>query len=346
MANRKIGAQTVRLENRPYIIGRGNIGGKKESEGPLADSFDQLLDDDMFGEKSWEKAECKMLESAMEKAMNRAQLKKEDIDIMLCGDLINQIMTSSFAARDLHIPFLGLYGACSTMTESLVIGSMLVDGGFARSILAGASSHFCTAERQFRMPVEHGNQRPTSAQWTATAAGAVVVSQWPHGIAKGMTVVRIAEATIGKVIDAGIRDANQMGAAMAPAAVDTLLNHLQDTGRDIDYYDLVVTGDLGYIGKEIMADLLADAGLDKNKIFSHYDDCGTMLYSKDQDVHGGGSGCGCSASVFAGRLLKDMERGKYKRVLLMSTGALLSTISPLQGESIPGIAHAVSLEVE
>ena len=313
MANRKIGAQTVRLENRPYIIGRGNIGGKKESEGPLADSFDQLLDDDMFGEKSWEKAECKMLESAMEKAMNRAQLKKEDIDIMLCGDLINQIMTSSFAARDLHIPFLGLYGACSTMTESLAIGSMLVDGGFARSILAGASSHFCTAERQFRMPVEHGNQRPTSAQWTATAAGAVVVSQWSHGIAKGMTVVRIAEATIGKVIDAGIRDANQMGAAMAPAAVDTLLNHLQDTGRDIDYYDLVVTGDLGYIGKEIMADLLADAGLDKNKIFSHYDDCGTMLYSKDQDVHGGGSGCGCSASVFAGRLLKDMERGKYKR---------------------------------
>ena len=346
MANRKIGAQTVRLENRPYIIGRGNIGGKKESEGPLADSFDQLLDDDMFGEKSWEKAECKMLEAAMEKAMNRAQLKKEDIDIMLCGDLINQIMTSSFAARDLHIPFLGLYGACSTMTESLAIGSMLVDGGFARSILAGASSHFCTAERQFRMPVEHGNQRPTSAQWTATAAGAVVVSQWPHGIAKGMTVVRIAEATIGKVIDAGIRDANQMGAAMAPAAVDTLLNHLQDTGRDIDYYDLVVTGDLGYIGKEIMADLLADAGLDKKKIFSHYDDCGTMIYSKDQDVHGGGSGCGCSASVFAGRLLKDMERGKYKRLLLMSTGALLSTISPLQGESIPGIAHAVSLEVE
>ena len=346
MANRKIGTQTVRFENRPYIVGRGNIGGKKEGEGPLSDSFDQILDDDMFGEKSWEKAECKMLEAAMDKAMKRAQLEKDNIDIMLCGDLINQIMTSSFTARDMHIPFLGLYGACSTMTESLVIGSMLVDGGFAWSILAGASSHFCTAERQFRMPVEHGNQRPTSAQWTATAAGAVVVSEWPCGITEGMPVVRATEATVGKVIDAGIRDANQMGAAMAPSAVDTLLNHLQDTRRDIDYYDLVVTGDLGYIGKDIMADLLADAGLDKKKIFSHYDDCGTMLYSREQDVHGGGSGCGCSASVFAGKILKAMEQGKYRRVLLVSTGALLSTISPLQGESIPGIAHAIALEVE
>lgn len=346
MANRKIGAQTVRFDKKPYIIGRGNVVGIKEGEGPLGDSFDQVLDDDMFGEKSWEKAECKMLKTAMEKAMIRAQLEKENIDIMLSGDLVNQIMTSSFTARDMHIPFLGLYGACSTMTESLTIGSMLVDGGFARSILAGASSHFCTAERQFRMPVEHGNQRPTSAQWTATAAGAVVVSEWPHSVTKGMPVVRATEGTIGKVIDAGIKDANQMGAAMAPAAVDTLLNHLQDTGRDLDYYDMVVTGDLGYIGKEIMADLLTDAGLDKRKIFSHYDDCGAMLYSKDQDVHGGGSGCGCSAAVFTGRLLKDMEKGKYRRLLLMSTGALLSTISPLQGESIPGIAHAVALEVE
>ena len=198
MANRKIGTQTVRFENRPYIVGRGNIGGKKEGEGPLSDSFDQILDDDMFGEKSWEKAECKMLEAAMDKAMKRAQLEKDNIDIMLCGDLINQIMTSSFTARDMHIPFLGLYGACSTMTESLVIGSMLVDGGFARSILAGASSHFCTAERQFRMPVEHGNQRPTSAQWTATAAGAVVVSEWPCGITEGMPVVRATEATVGQ----------------------------------------------------------------------------------------------------------------------------------------------------
>ncbi len=346
MANKRMGAQTVVFEGRPYLIGRGNIGGKKEGEGPLAASFDQILEDDMFGEKSWEKAECKMLQTAMERAMKRAGLKKENIDIMLSGDLINQIMTSSFAARDLHIPFLGLYGACSTMTESLVIGSMLIDGGFAQNILASASSHFCTAERQFRMPVEHGNQRPMSAQWTATAAGAVVLSEKPFNIPEGMRVIRATEATVGKVIDAGIKDANQMGAAMAPAAVDTLLNHLQDTGRDIDYYDLVVTGDLGFIGKDIMTDLLIDAGLAEAKVRAHYDDCGTMLFSKDQDVHGGGSGCGCSAAVFTGSLMQKMEKGRLKRVLLMSTGALLSTISPFQGESIPGIAHAIALEVE
>lgn len=346
MANKKIGSQTVVFEGRPYLIGRGNIGGKKEGEGPLASCFDVILEDDMYGEKTWEKAECKMLQTAMERAMKRAQLKKENIDIMLSGDLINQIMTSSFAARDLHIPFLGLYGACSTMTESLVIGSMLIDGGFAQNILASASSHFCTAERQFRMPVEHGNQRPMSAQWTATAAGAVVLSEKPFSIAEDMRVIRATEATVGKVIDAGIKDANQMGAAMAPAAVDTLLNHLQDTGRDIDYYDLVITGDLGFIGKDIMTDLLIDAGLPEEKVRSHYDDCGTMLFSKDQDVHGGGSGCGCSAAVFTGSLMKKMERGRLKRILLMSTGALLSTISPFQGESIPGIAHAIALEVE
>ena len=344
MARKKIGAQTVQLEKKPYIIGRGNVVGKKEGEGPLGACFDESLNDDMYGEKSWEKAESKMLQNAMMKACERAQLRKEDIDIMLSGDLVNQIMSSSFTARNMHIPFLGLYGACSTMTESLLIGSMLIDGEFAARVLAGASSHFCTAERQFRMPVEHGNQRPPSAQWTATAAGAVVLSEAPLGNAA--VNIRVTDATVGKVIDAGIKDANQMGAAMAPAAVDTLLNHLQDTGRDIDYYDLVVTGDLGYIGKDIMCDLLVDAGLDSKKVFSHYDDCGTLLFSKDQDVHGGGSGCGCSAAVLSGSLLKKMEQGQYKRILLMSTGALLSTVSPFQGESIPGIAHAAALEVE
>lgn len=344
MARKKVGAQTVRFENKPYIIGRGNVVGMKEGEGPLASCFDEILTDDMYGEKSWEKAESKMLQEAMSKACRRAQLKKDEIDVMLSGDLVNQLMSSSFAARNMHIPFLGLYGACSTMTESLVLGSMLVDGGFTSYVLAGASSHFCTAERQFRMPVEHGNQRPPSAQWTATAAGAVVIAEGLRGDENAG--IRVTEATVGKVIDAGIKDANQMGAAMAPAAVDTLLNHLQDTGRDIDYYDLVVTGDLGYIGKDIMCDLLVDAGLDSQKVFSHYDDCGTMLFSKDQDVHGGGSGCGCSAAVLTGSILKKLEQGQYKRILLMSTGALLSTISPFQGESIPGIAHAVSMEVQ
>jgi len=291
MARKKQGLQTVSFEKKPYIIGRGNVVGKKESEGPLASYFDESLTDDMYGEKSWEKAESKMLQTAMSKACTRAQLSKENIDVMLSGDLVNQIMSSSFTARNMHIPFLGLYGACSTMTESMVLGSMLIDGEFASNVLAGASSHFCTAERQFRMPVEHGNQRPPSAQWTATAAGAVVISESAGGNAP--VNIRVTDATVGKVIDAGIKDANQMGAAMAPAAVDTLLNHLQDTGREIDYYDLVVTGDLGYIGKDIMCDLLVDAGLDSRKVFGHYDDCGTMLFAKDQDVHGGGSGCGC-----------------------------------------------------
>lgn len=356
MIYKKKGRQSVIFEEKPLIRGRGTVVGEKEGQGPLAKNFDIILKEDMYGEKSWEKAESKMLKEAMKKAVSRAGITEKDIDIMLSGDLLNQLMSSSFMARDMHIPFLGLYGACSTMTESLVLGSMLIDGAFAKNVLVGASSHFCTAERQFRMPVEHGNQRPPSAQWTATAAGGVVVSAASEvdsddNLSGCMTDrlgsrIRVESATVGKVIDAGIKDSNQMGAAMAPAAVDTLLNHLEDMDRNLDYYDLAVTGDLGFIGKDIMMDLLADAGLDKKMLFSHYDDCGTMLFSKEQDVHGGGSGCGCSASVFAGYLLKEMEKGKIKRLLLMSTGAMLSTISPLQGESIPGIAHAVSLEVE
>ncbi len=347
--HKKIGKQTVKLTNRPCIVGRGTVVGEKEGQGPLAKDFDIILTDDMYGQKSWEKAESKMLKEAMHKAVSRAGLELKDMDVMLCGDLINQLMSSSFAARDMHIPFLGLYGACSTMTESLVLASILVDGGYFDHALAGASSHFCTAERQFRMPVEHGNQRPPSAQWTATAAGAVVVSSQesiPQGTKQKPFLVKAESATIGKVIDAGIKDANQMGAAMVPAAIDTLLNHIEDTGRDLDYYDLIVTGDLGYIGKDIAVDLLVDAGFNKRMVIQHYDDCGTMLFNKNQDVHAGGSGCGCSASVFCGHLLKQMEQGKIKRLLLMSTGALLSTISPFQGESIPGIAHAISLEVE
>lgn len=355
MAYKKRGKQSIIFTEAPLIRGRGSVVGEKEGQGPLAADFDVVLQDDMYEEKTWEKAESKMLKEAMKKAASRADLTTADIDVMLSGDLLNQLMSSSFMARDLHIPFLGLYGACSTMTESLILGSILIDGGFARNVLVGASSHFCTAERQFRMPVEHGNQRPPSAQWTATAAGGVVVSACAAVPAAQATLaaqaalaggcICLESATIGKVIDAGIKDANQMGAAMAPAAVDTLLNHLEDMQRGLDYYDLVVSGDLGFIGKEIMMDLLAGAGIGKQTIFSHYDDCGAMLFAKEQDVHGGGSGCGCSAAVFAGHLLKEMEQGRLRRLLLMSTGAMLSTISPLQGESIPGIAHAVSLEV-
>lgn len=274
---------------------------------------------------------------------------------MLSGDLLNQLMSSSFMARDMHIPFLGMYGACSTMTESLMLGSVLVDGGYSDNVIIGASSHYCTAERQFRMPLEHGNQRPPSAQWTATAAGAMLLSMEDegekmevdeNGDVKQLRKVRVESGTIGKVIDAGVKDANQMGSAMAPAAVDTLLNHLQDTERTPDYYDAILTGDLGFIGRDIVTDLLTDAGISAEVLERVYDDCGVMIYGKRQDVHSGGSGCGCSASVFAGYVFKRMVRGELKRVLLISTGAMLSTISPFQGESIPGIAHAISMEAE
>lgn len=347
MAEKKIGRQTVKFDKRPFIIGAAAVGGKKEGQGPLCHSFDLLLHDDMYGETTWEKAESKMLKEAMLLALKKSGKSRDDIDLVLSGDLLNQIMSSSFMARDLHLPFLGLYGACSTMTESLLLGAMLADGGFAHQIIVGASSHFCTAERQFRMPVEHGSQRPPSAQWTATAAGAMVVSEEEGLNSDGERHIRVDCGTIGKVIDAGIKDANQMGAAMAPAAVDTILTHLEDTGRSFQDYDLVITGDLGYIGKDIVTDLLIDAGIDGSLLKSRYDDCGTMLYNRNsQDVHGGGSGCGCSASVFSGNIISRMKKGECSRVFLLSTGAMLSTISPFQGESIPGIAHGVVLEVE
>lgn len=355
MIRNKKGNQTLLFPRKPVILSAASVVGKKEGEGPLSKWFDTVLEDDTFGEKTWEKSESKMLKTAMMEALRKSGRTKEEIGAMLSGDLLNQLMSSSFMARDMHIPFLGMYGACSTMTESLMLGAVLTDGQYSDNVILGASSHYCTAERQFRMPLEHGNQRPPSAQWTATAAGAMVISaekkedQELVADEEGNTClpgdVRITCGTIGKIIDAGIKDANQMGAAMAPAAVDTLLNHFADTGRDIDYYDLVLTGDLGYIGKDIAKDLLVDAGLAEKAVSGHYDDCGAMIYQKEQDVHGGGSGCGCSASVFSGYVYKRMRSGELSKVLIVSTGALLSTISPFQGESIPGIAHAVSLEL-
>ena len=347
--------QTLNFRRKPYILSGYSIGGEKEGNGPLHEWFDFCLDDDTYGENTWEKAESKMLKTSITECIRRADKDTDDIGAMLSGDLLNQLMSSSFMARDLRIPFLGIYGACSTMTESLMLGAVLTDGKYSDNVVIGASSHYCTAERQFRMPLEHANQRPPSAQWTATAAGAMLLSGESgieetfadkEGKIHNMKKVRIESGTIGKVIDAGVKDANQMGSAMAPAAVDTLLNHLQDTGRDLKYYDAVFTGDLGYIGKKIVADLLSDSGIDKDQIERIYDDCGTMIYEPRQDVHSGGSGCGCSASVFAGYVYKKMKRGEINRALIISTGALLSTISPFQGESIPGIAHAISLETE
>ena len=352
MSERK---QTIIFKNKPYILSAYSIAGKKESEGPMSDWFDYCISDDTYGESTWEKSESKMLKTAMGEVVMRAGLNHDEVGAMLSGDLLNQLMSSSFMARDMHIPFLGMYGACSTMTESLMLGSVLVDGKYSDNVIVGASSHYCTAERQFRMPLEHGNQRPPSAQWTATAAGAMLVSQCSQPYTEMKAIdgdvvncrnVRVESGTIGKIIDAGIKDANQMGSAMAPAAIDTILNHLDDTGRAISYYDVVLTGDLGFTGRDIVRDLLADAGVNKADIENVYDDCGTMIYDPQQDVHNGGSGCGCSASLFSGYVYKKMRKGEIMHALIISTGALLSTISPFQGESIPGIAHAISLESE
>lgn len=363
--------QTLKFRNRPYIISAYAIGGKKEGEGPLHDWFDECLSDDTYGENTWEKSESRMLKTAMTECMRRGGKTTEEIGAVLSGDLLNQLMSSSFMARDLQIPFLGMYGACSTMTESLMLSAVLTDGGYSDNVMIGASSHYCTAERQFRLPLEHGNQRPPSAQWTATAAGAMLLSRGIErnsragsgekergGTKNTGTELRIDDAgnvyaqrqiriecgTIGKVIDAGVKDSNQMGSAMAPAAVDTILTHLEETGRTLDHYDLVCTGDLGFIGKSIVRDLLEDAGVSRKMIADVYDDCGAMIYAPEQDIHSGGSGCGCSASVFAGYVYRNMKEGKIRRALIISTGAMLSTISPFQGESIPGIAHAISLE--
>ncbi|MCT8977195.1 stage V sporulation protein AD [Clostridium sp. CX1] len=333
--NKKIGKHTVKIESKPRIIAATSIVGPKEGEGNLKSYFDTILQDDLNGKESFEKAESDMLYNAVVQSIKKAKIKEEQIDFLLAGDLLNQLTSSSFAARGMNIPFLGLYGACSTMTESLGVAAMLMDGNFANYVVAATSSHFAAAERQFRFPLEFGNQRPPTAQWTVTGAGSMVLGKegnYPY----------ITHVTIGKVKDYGINDPNNMGAAMAPAAVSTIYQHFNDTKRSPKYYDLIVTGDLGKYGKEITISLLKEYGYN---IKDNYIDCGEEIFdSERQGTNAGGSGCGCSAVVYSGYIYKNMLSGKFKRVLLVSTGALLSTTSSLQGESIPGIAHAVSVE--
>ncbi len=336
--------QTFWFNNRPVVMAASSVVGKKEGEGPLGKWFDYVSDDDTFGENTWEKSESKLLKMAIEQAIKKSGKQSEDIDAMLSGDLLNQIMSSSFMARDIGIPFIGLYGACSTMTESIMLASVLTDGGYCRYAVNAASSHFCSAERQFRMPLEHGNQKPPYAQSTVIGAGAMVITGDKESI-KGRRIC-VSAATVGKVVDQGVTDSNQMGAAMAPAAVDTILTHFRETGRSIGDYDAIVTGDLGFVGKDIAKHLLRTAGVPQNELDDKFMDCGEMIYEKKTDFEGGGSGCGCSGSVLAGYFYKQLKEGRLKRILALSTGALLSTISPFQGESIPGIAHAVVLESE
>ena len=334
------GGQTLVFETPPRIASHCSIVGPKEGEGPLADAFDEILADDLLGQKSWEFAESEMLRRCAVRALNEGGVVEKDLQAFLAGDLNNQIIASTFAARKLSVPFLGLYGACSTFVEALLLGSALISGGFLENALCAASSHFCTAERQFRFPLELGTQRPPAASWTATAAGAALLRADPNGQGNAL---HVKSGTIGRVIDMEIRDANHMGAAMAPAVCDCLAAHLVDTGRTADDYDLIVTGDLGWIGRNILLELFAerDMQLPEAKLF----DCGTSLYYQEQDPHAGGSGCGCVASVSCGLILKRMERGELQRVLLSGSGALLSPTSSLQGESIPGIAYAVEVEV-
>lgn len=334
MADRKIGSQTIKFNKPPSIIGTGTVVGPKEGIGPLKDYFDLIINDDLYSEKSWEKAERKMLKEASEMAIKNSKIPFANIEYFISGDLLNQIISSAFTARELGSPFLGIYGACSTIAEGMGLGAILIDGGYADNLLVATSSHFCTAERQFRFPLELGNQRPPTAQWTVTGAGAAVISS-------DIKNPRITYFTFGKIIDMGEVDSNSMGTAMAPAAVDTMIRHFQDTGRTPDYYDLIVTGDLSSIGKDVAEDLMKQKGYD---ISNNYTDCGIMIYNNKQDVHSGGSGCACAATVTCGYLFKQMLEKKYNRVLLVATGALLSTTSSQQGETIPCIAYALSLE--
>ena len=349
--DRRVGNSTFVFPTRPEITGAAAVAGVKEGRGPQAQWFDLILQDDYYGEKTFEKAESKMLRSAFNMALENAGLQKQSLGLMLSGDLLNQLMASSYMARDIGAPYLGMYGACSTMTQSMLVGSVMTDGGYTENAAAGASSHFATAERQFRMPLEHGNQRTPQAQWTATAAGAVIIKSRGSAASSSETAEKnseltsrricITHGTIGRVIDPGITDTNAMGSAMAPAAFDTIKTHLDDTKRSPRDYDLILTGDLGKVGRAIILDL-ANGKLDGMK--SVYEDCGAIMYGTGQDAHAGGSGCGCSVSLIAGRIIKEMRSGKYRRVMLVSTGALISTISKQQGETVPGIAHAVTLE--
>ncbi|NLI59823.1 MAG: stage V sporulation protein AD [Clostridiales bacterium] len=335
MAQNRLGGQTISfIQNLPRITSRASIVGKKEGEGPLAQYFDKILEDDLWGEKSWEKAERRMFIEAAQLIMKKAKKEPADINYLFGGDLLDQIISAAYAARSLGIPFYGLYGACSTMTESISLGAVMVDGGYADHVLCLTSSHFCTAERQFRFPLEMGTQRPPTAQWTVTGAGGVLLSSSGEGPC-------ITHVTTGKVIDFGIKDANNMGAAMAPAAADTIRAHFEDTGRGPEDYDLIVTGDLAKYGRELTIHLLKKEGYD---IESRFIDCGCEIFSEEQDIHAGASGCGCSAVVLAGYLLKQMEDGQFNRILMASTGALHSTVSSQQGDSIPGIAHAIAIE--
>lgn len=324
--------QTMFFKNRPKIISSATVAGPKECAGLVGKYVDYALEDDMFAESTFERAERKMLLYSIRRSLEKAGLK--GADVLLSGDLLNQIISASFAARETGLPYLGIYGACSTMSEGILLASVLTDGGYAGNAVAATGSHFSSAERQYRYPLELGCTRPPQSQWTVTGAGSVVLSQTGKGPC-------VTCATVGRVVDYGVTDVNNMGAAMAPAASKVILAHLRDTGRKPEDYDLILTGDLGVLGSRILKDLLWESGTD---VFANHDDCGAMIYARAEDEFQGGSGAGCSAVVFGSYILREMAAGRLNRVLFVATGALLSTVSSGQGESIPCIAHAVAVE--
>ena len=332
---KKIGSGTYKIHGNVSVLSCAAVVGDMEKKGPLGHCFEHYSSDEYFGQDSFEKAESYMQKEAMKYAVEKSGYTAEDIEFIFAGDLLNQCIGSNYSVRDTAIQFFGLYGACSTMAEGLILGAMAIDGGFASRVIAMTSSHFCSAERQFRFPLEYGAVRPRSAQWTVTGAGCVVL-----GCEK--TFPRIRHVCPGAVCDMGIKDMGNMGAAMAPAAALTLKRFLDDTGTTPEDYDLILSGDLGEVGYDLLKNLLSH---DNIFLGNNYDDCGRLIYDrKTQDVHSGGSGCGCSASVLTRYVLPKMRCREYNNVLFMTTGALMSPISSLQGETIPGIAHLVHLQ--
>lgn len=334
LADHKRGRQSFVLENPPVITTWASVAGKKESEGPLAHTFDIKCRDAYFGQTTWEQAEKHMQQMALRKLAEKAALTQSDFDLVFSGDLLNQCIGSSFTLRNSGVPHLGLYGACSTMAESLLMASMTVGGGFADKVVAMTSSHFASSERQYRFPLGYGGQRTPTSQWTVTGSGAALVCSNGKG-------PRITACTIGTVRDLGIKDANNMGAAMAPAAYATIKAHLEDLSLKPTDFDLIVTGDLGQLGKEMLLELAKRDGI---SLGGRVTDCGTLVFDNTkQDVHAGGSGCGCSAITLCGYLLEQLNQGKLKKILFCGTGALLSPTSTQQGLPIPGVCHAVSI---
>ena len=329
------GKRTLTLENRPYLLSHAAAVGKKEGEGPLGSRFDFVTRNDRMGQKSWELAESELQRTAIDLALRKGSLRHCDLDLILAGDLLNQCIGSFLASMHSDVPYLGQYGACSTMALGIALGGVLVEAGAAARLSVSASSHFCSAERQYRFPLAYGGQRTPTAQWTATAAGAAVLG------AEGASDVCLTHVLFGKMVELGVKDANNMGAAMAPAACDTLSCLLREMGAKPEDFDCIVTGDLGRVGADLLLTLLREDGIDLSPVYS---DCGVLLFGDSQDAHAGGSGCGCSAAVLCGPLLRDMHEGKIRRMVFAGTGAMMSPTSVQQGQPIAGICHAVVLE--